>query len=170
MNPDAMAPHGQSLLGHLAGDASAGLFVRRDDGHTSELPAREFFRGPSGFSAIEQRALKLCRGHVLDVGAGAGCHSLVLQERGTNVLAIDVSPQAIEVMSRRGVRQCRQVDVFDFGESSFDALLLMNHGLGLVEDLTGLGRFLDHARGLPKPGGQIVCDSLDVRCTNPPGM
>ncbi len=168
MNPDAMAPYGQSLLDYLAGDASASVVVRRDDGYTDDLPASEFFRSPSGFSAIEQRALKLCRGHVLDVGAGAGCHSLVLQERGTDVLAIDVSPQAIEVMSRRGVRECRLADIFQFEESSFDTLLMMNHGLGLVEDLSGLDRFLDHAHSLLRPDGQIVCDSLDVRCTNTP--
>ncbi len=97
MNPDAMAPYGQSLLDYLAGDTSASIVVRRDDGYTDDQPASEFFRSPSDFSAIEQKALKLCRGRVLDVGAGGECHSLVLQERGTDVLAIDVSPP-----SRRG--------------------------------------------------------------------
>lgn len=168
MDPDAMAPYGQSLLDYLNGDTSARVVVRRDDGYTDGLPASEFFRSPSDYSPIEQEALKLCRGSVLDVGAGAGCHSLILQEQGTDVLAIDVSPQAIEVMSRRGVRESRLADIFQLEEGSFDTLLMMNHGLGLVEDLSGLGRFLDHAHSLLKPAGQIVCDSLDVRCTSTP--
>ena len=168
MNPDAMAPYGHSLLDHLNGDTSARVVVRRDDGYRDDLPASEFFRSPSDFSPIEQEALMLCRGYVLDVGAGAGCHSLILQEQGTDVLAIDVSPQAIEVMSRRGVKECRLADIFQFEGGPFDTLLMMNHGLGMVEDLSGLDRFLDHARTILKPDGQIVCDSLDVRCTDAP--
>ncbi len=127
-----------------------------------------FFRKPADFSPLEQKAMTLCRGYVLDIGAGAGCHSLVLQDRGMRVLAIDFSPHAIEIMSKRGVKECRQVDVFEFHEELFDTLLMMGHGIGIAGDLSGLDRFLRHAHKLLKPDGQIVFDSLDVRCTDNP--
>lgn len=169
MDREAMGPYGQSLRDYFRGEPSATCVVHRDDGYTEALPASVFFRKPSDFSAIEQRAMGLCRGHVLDVGAGTGCHSLALQDRGTRVLAIDISSEAIEIMSKRGVKECRHADLFEFHEGRFDTLLLMMHGIGMVEDLSGLDRFLGHARTLLRPDGQILYDSLDVRCTEDPG-
>jgi SAM-dependent methyltransferase len=168
VNTQAMDPHGQALLDFFHGDASATVLVHRDDGVVDELPARVFFREPAEFSPIEKAALARCRGRVLDIGAGTGCHSLALQERGLEVLAIDVAPQAVEIMSKRGVEDARLADVFAFHGGPFDTLLMMMHGIGLVQDLAGLDRFLAHARTLLKPGGQILLDSLDVRCTQDP--
>ena len=168
MNAEAMEPYGQALLDFFNGESLATIVAHRDDGLADDLPASVFFRAPSGFSPIEQAAMALCRGYVLDIGAGTGCHSLALQERGTRVLAIDVSPQAIEILSKRGVEECQQADVFEFHGGPFYTLLLMMHGIGMVEDLAGLDRFLNHAHNLLKPGGQFLFDSLDVRCTDNP--
>lgn len=168
MDPQAMAPYGQSLLDFYNGETAAAVTVRREDGLEDELPASIFFREPAGFSPLEQAALALCQGHVLDIGAGTGCHSLALQQWGTKVLAIDVSPQAIEIMAHRGVKAYQHVDVFDFQQRRYDTLLLMMHGIGMVQDLSGLDRFLSHAHELLQPGGQILLDSLDVRGTEDP--
>jgi 2-polyprenyl-3-methyl-5-hydroxy-6-metoxy-1,4-benzoquinol methylase len=168
MDTEAMEPYGQSLLDFFNGDISAKVVVHRDDGFADDLPASVFFRKPSDFSPLEQTAMTLCRGYVLDIGAGTGCHSLALQDRRIRVLAIDVSPHAIEIMTKRGVKECQHVDVFEFHEGPFDTLLMMMHGIGMVEDLFGLDRFLCHAHKLLKPDGRIVFDSLDVRCTGDP--
>jgi SAM-dependent methyltransferase len=168
MSTEAMAPYGQALLDYFRGDTSAMIVVHREDGHADNLPASVFFRGDAGFSPIEQAALDLCRGTVLDIGAGTGCHSLALQERSINVLAIDVCPQALEILAGRGVEECRQADVFEFEGGPFDTLLLMMHGIGMVGDLEGLDRFLSQAHTLLRPGGQLLFDSLDVRCTENP--
>ena len=168
MNPKAMEPYGRSLLDYFNGARSAQIVIHRDDGHADDLPAGVFFRDPSDFSPIEQTALALCMGYVLDIGAGTGCHSLALQERGTRVLAFDVSPEALEILSKRGVEECQHADVFEFHGGPFDTLLLMMHGIGMVQDLAGLDRFLDRAHKLLKPDGQLLFDSLDVRCTDNP--
>jgi SAM-dependent methyltransferase len=105
---------------------------------------------------------------VLDIGAGAGVHSLALQERGMEVVAIDIAPEAVQVMSSRGVTDARCSDIYGFQDGAFDTLLMMMHGIGMVGDLAGLDRFLAHAKTLLRPGGQIVCDSLDVRPTTDP--
>jgi SAM-dependent methyltransferase len=168
METKSMDPYGQALLDFHHGEAAAAIQVRRDDGLVNPLPAAVFFRKPPEFSPLEKTAQELCRGYILDIGAGTGCHSLALQERGLKVLAIDISPQAVEIMSQRGVADARRINVFDFREERFDTLLMMLHGIGMVENPAGLDRFLRHARVLLKPGGQIVFDSLDVRRTADP--
>ncbi len=166
MDPRAMDPHGAALLAYFEGDASAELVVRRDDGHEGRLPAGHFFREPSEFTPVEKAAIENCLGHVLDVGAGTGLHSLVLQEKGARVTAIDVSSRAVEIMSRRGVVDVRRADVFEYERGTFDTVLMLGHGIGLVETLAGLDRFLVQACGLLSAGGQVLLDSLDVRVTS----
>jgi SAM-dependent methyltransferase len=161
-------PHGKALLDFHNGDTSAEILVHGDDGETDVVPVRVFFRGPSEFSALEEAALESCRGRVLDAGAGAGCHSLVLQDQGLSVCAIDIAPEAVEVMRRRGVKDARCADVFHFEGGPFDTLLLMMNGIGVVEDLAGLDRFLADADRLVAPDGQILLDSYDPEATDDP--
>ncbi len=161
-------PHGRALLDFCNGDTSAEIVVHADDGETEVVPIRVFFRGPSEFSALEEAALDLCRGRVLDAGAGAGCHSLVLQERDLSVCAIDLAPEAVEVMRRRGVKDARCADIFRFQEGPFDTILLMMNGIGVVGDLAGLDRFLAEAHQLLGQDGQILLDSYDPGWTDDP--
>lgn len=168
MDPSAMTPYGLALLAHAAGETGAELTIRRDDGVASSLPAGHFFRDASQLSPIEAAALDRCRGDVLDVGAGTGTHSLILRDRGLTVTSIDICPQAVDVMVQRGVREARVADVFTYGGGPFDTLLLLGHGIGVVEDLDGLGRFLEHARTLVHGDGQILLDSVDVTRSSAP--
>ncbi len=168
MNTDSMDPYGNALIDFYRGDMSALITTRRNDGFEAELPAAYFFREPADFSRIDRAATDLCRKNVLDIGAGAGCHSLVLQEKGLSVCAIDISPQACDVMRQRGVQEVHCANIFEFDEGQFRTLLMMGHGIGIVGNLAGLGRFLRHARKLVKPDSQIVLDSLDVRTTDDP--
>lgn len=168
MNPHAMAPYGAALWAYFKGDTGAQVLVRRDDGEESPLPISVFFREPAQFSRIENAALARCTGRVLDAGAGTGVHSLILQEKGLQVTALDVNPAAVEIMRRRGVREPRCVDLFDFDEHGFDTLLLMGHGIGMVETIGGLDRFLARAQQLLAQDGRILLDSLDVRVTANP--
>jgi mannose-6-phosphate isomerase-like protein (cupin superfamily)/2-polyprenyl-3-methyl-5-hydroxy-6-metoxy-1,4-benzoquinol methylase len=159
---DAMTPFGLALRSYFHGTKDAGVIIRREDGMTAPLPASYFFREESGLAPIETMALANCRGHVLDIGAGAGIHSLVLQSKGFSVTAIDISPELIGIMASRGVRYARQADVFSFEEGKYDTLLMLGHGIGICGDLEGLDKFLLHARKLVNAGGQILLDSTDV--------
>jgi SAM-dependent methyltransferase len=168
MNPNAMTPHGLALLAYFRGETSAQIAIRRDDGHEGPLPVSQFFRSPDEFIPIEVAAIESCQGSVLDIGAGTGIHSLVLQSQGRSVTAIDISPQAVEIMTERGIADVRRVDVFDFEEGPFDTLLTLGHGIGMVEDIPGLARFLVHAHRLTSAQGQILLHSLDVSETDDP--
>ncbi len=169
MNPKAMVPHGLALRAYFRGDTQAQLIIRRGDGTEDALPVSHFFRPPEEFFPIEVVALERCRGHVLDIGAGTGLHSLVLQSRGLTVTAIDLSPQAVDIMRARGVKDPQCADILEFNGGPFDTLLMLGHGIGMVEDLAGLDRFLGHARTLVRSDGQVLLHSLDVRKTKDPG-
>ena len=130
-----------------------------------EMPVSTLFRTEVQMPPLERRALSLARGRVLDVGAGAGCHTLALQARGlTDVTAIDVSPLSVETMQARGVRRALCADFFsdDFG-SGFDTLLFMMNGFGIAGRLARLPRLLERARRLLAPGGIVLADSTDLR-------
>ena len=168
MDPKAMQPFGLALLAYHQGEVDAQVTVRRDDRHSAPLPAAQFFRRPEQFSRIEKLALQNCRGSILDVGAGSGIHSLFLQATRQTVSAIDISPQAVEVMRARGVPEVTCSDLFDYSSDPCDTLLMLGHGIGMVETLAGLDRFLAFAPNLLNPGGQVLVDATDVRRTEDP--
>src|SRR5918997_1614432 len=134
-----------------------------DDFESDEVPVSYFFRQPDEFPPLERLAIDRCRGRVLDVGAGSGCHSLALQERGLQVTAIEVSPALVEILRDRGVRDVRMGTWMDLEAEPFDTVLMMMNGLGLAETLPGLRRFFREARRLVRPDGQVLADSTDVR-------
>jgi len=162
MDPVAMKPFGTALLDYYHGDHEATISLCFDNGSVFPTPVEEFFREPRSHE-MEGRALDLCRGRVLDVGAGAGIHSLYLQQQGFDVCAIDICPEAVSILRERGVHDVRRSDIMAFGNETFDTLLMLGHNIGMIETLDNLEPFLRHARRLVVPGGQIVLDSLDVR-------
>lgn len=163
-----MGIQGWDLMGrafrdyHLHKDREICLKVHSDCSGVETLPVEVFFRDASDLPDLERYALDLCQGRILDVGAGAGCHSLILQERGFQVTAADISPDAVRVMTERGLLNTLAVDVRHWEpEAKFDTALMLMNGIGLVGDLSGLKDFLDHAQGLITKEGQLLLDSTD---------
>lgn len=128
-----------------------------------EMPVDHLFRTEATMNLLERTALQLCRGRVLDVGAGSGCHSLPLQARGLDVTAIDVSPLSVVTMRERGVQQAQLADFFtdDFG-AGFDTILMLMNGIGICGAVTELPEFFRRADALLAPGGCILTDSCDL--------
>ncbi len=155
-------PYAEAMSAFHRGNRDAYMVVY-DDYERDEVPLSYFFRGPNEFPEVERLALNLCRGRVLDVGAGSGCHTLALQERGLQVTAIEILPEMVDILKERGVRDARQATWMDLLDEPFDTVLMMMNGLGLTETLPGLRRFFRRARRLVKPDGQVLADSTDVR-------
>lgn len=126
-----------------------------------EIPVGMLFRSYGEMTAMERKALEMARGKTLDVGAGAGCHSLVLQERLADVTAIDISPMAAETMRRRGVRNVMEQDFFDM-KGQFDTILMLMNGIGIVGTIGRLPMFFRHLDTMLAPDGQLLCDSSDI--------
>ena len=144
------------------GKADARITVHSSITGEEFIPAAYLFRDATTLPGLEQIALDSCRGKVLDAGAGAGSHALLLQERGLAVTALDLSPGAVALMRERGVADAQLVDLFAFHEGGYDTLLMLMNGIGIAGTLAGLDRLLEHAKTLLAPGGQLLCDSTDI--------
>jgi SAM-dependent methyltransferase len=162
MDLDAWTPHVAAMLAYHQGARDATIVVY-DDYERDEVPVGYFFRRPADFPSFERRALELCRGRVLDIGAGSGCHTLALQERGLSVTAIEIAPELVEVLRARGVRDARLATWMDLEAEPYDTVFVMMNGLGLAETLSGLRPFLRRLRRLVRSDGQVLADSTDVR-------
>jgi SAM-dependent methyltransferase len=154
-------PFGLAIYDHWKGIGPAHIEVHIKDFDPDLLDAGYLFRTFSEMPEIEKQALELCRGRILDCGAGAGAHALELQSRGFDVHAIDVSGGAVEVMKERGVRSIGHTNIFD-QDGQFDTLLFLMNGIGMAAELEGLTKLLTHCRDLLSPDGQILLDSSDM--------
>jgi SAM-dependent methyltransferase len=156
-------PLGLALIDYHIGQRAAFITVRSSVEPDREVPVDAFYREALRFSRLEKTALKNCRGKVLDIGAGSGAHCLWLQKKGLDVTALDISPDAAEVMRLRGLKKAFAADFRDFktGER-FDTLLLMMNGIGVCQNLPGLEAFLKKCKTMLAAGGQIIFDSTDI--------
>ena len=168
MKPESMILHGKSLFDYYNGDRSAEIILRRDDGVETVLPVSVFFRSESEFLPGEAEAMNQIKGRTLDIGAGSGVHSLVMQSRGVNVTAIDIDNNAVNIMIDKGIKDARCVDVMQFQDGPYDTILMLGHGIGMTENIHGLNLFLDHAANLIGENGQLLLNSVDVRQTDNP--
>jgi len=163
MKLSALKPQALAIQDYWEGDENALLNMHSDDGEMMGVPASYYFRKYDKWPKIEQLAIDLCRGRVLDVGAGSGCHSLVLQERGFDVTAIDILPECVQVMRERGVENAFLADIFRYRNDPFDTILMMMNGIGFVQTLKGLERLFSIIGRLLKTDGQLLFDSSDGR-------
>ena len=122
-----------------------------------------FFRSFDEMPKLEQKALKLSKGKVLDVGCGAGSHSLYLQNKmKLEVFGIDRSPGAIATANARGFKNTIEQSIFNYKEEIFDTILLLMNGPGICGKLKNLRGLLIHLAGLLDYGGQILLDSSNL--------
>lgn len=156
-------------LGHAIADyhhtgRSAHLRVHSSMFDTDEIPVALLFRTAAQMPQDELIALGEARGHTLDVGAGSGCHSLELQQRGLQTTAIDISPLAVTTMQERGVNDARLVDFFSPQlQGQFHTILMLMNGLGIVGRLHNMPQFFARLEELLAPGGQALVTSSDLR-------
>ena len=156
-------PMGRAIFDYHTTGNAAKLRVFSSMFYEDEIPVPTLFRTFDEMPVQEKKAIELCNGRVLDVGAGSGCHSAVLMERGLEVVAIDISELSVEVMKQRGI-DARLINFFDekFTEK-FDTILLAMNGIGITGKTNRLADFFRSAKRLLAPEGQILLDSSDIK-------
>lgn len=155
-------PLGSMMLDYLNGDEDACVTVESATLDMWEMTGQTMFRTFGQMNRIERKALSLCKGHVLDIGAGSGCHSLYLQEKGFRIDSLDQSCGCIEVMRKRGVKNPIHDNLFSLKNRQYDTLLMLMNGIGITGSLDGLNLFFQFAAELLTPQGQIITDSTDL--------
>lgn len=159
---ESMILYGHALLDYFNGSKSEELYMCRDDGFKYKLPVAAFFRDSIDFE-IDNIALDLCSGVILDIGAGTGLHSLYLQEQGKEVYALDVSPEVCKIMKTKGIKNILCKDMLDPLNRKFDTILILGRGIGAVGLLDKLPLYLRHFRGMLNKKGQIILNSCNLK-------
>lgn len=153
---------GKALLDYHNGNYSEDIITSTSISENDVLPLPYLFRSFTEMPKLEQKALRLAKGKILDVGCGSGSHSLHLQEKKLEIKAIDISEGAIEVARLRGVKQVEVLDVLNETET-FDTILLLMNGTGIFQELSQVSKYLKHLKSLLNPNGQILIDSSDIK-------
>lgn len=153
---------GQAIQDYFFDNAPEDLQTETSISEMDILPVSYLFRSFDEMNALERKALLLSKGHVLDVGCGAGSHSLYLQnEKKLKVTSIDISPLSIEVCSERGLKNAVCTDLLDFA-GKYNTILLLMNGTGIFESLQKIDLYLKKLKTLLTPEGQILIDSTDI--------
>jgi SAM-dependent methyltransferase len=155
-------PIGKAVQDYFQGIVGDSILVRTDIAEDETLSPGYFFRTFDQMPLQEQEALKRCKGKILDIGAGAGAHSIWLKEKGLEVVSIDISPLSCEVMRKRGLTNVLCGNIYSLTNQKFDTILLLMNGAGVAQTLPGLSVLLNHLKQLLNPGGKILADSSDL--------
>lgn len=154
-------PMGAAIADYFKTGKAGRLRVFSPDFDEDEIPVETLFRSFEDMPALEKAALTLAKGKTLDVGAGAGCHALALQDMGKDVTAIDISPLSVQTMAARGVAHALEQDFWLVSEK-YDTILMLMNGIGIVGTTDNLPRFFTHIDTILAPGGQVILDSSDI--------
>ena len=154
---------GRAIWDYYYQENSEDLQTETSISELDDLPVSYLFRDYQEMNALEKKALDLSFGKVLDVGSGAGSHSLYLQnERKLEVTALDISPKSIEICKARSVKNAICEDLLQFSEKNFDTVLLLMNGTGIFQSLEHIDQYLQKLKSLVAENGQILLDSTDI--------
>ena len=153
---------GKAILDFQTNNSPENLITETNISEADEMSVDYLFRSFNEMPKLEKKALQLCKGKVLDVGCGAGSHSLYLQEKGFEVTAIDISENAMKACKLRGLNDVRVQNILNLENESFDTILLLMNGTGIFRTLLETSNYLQKLKSLLNPNGQILIDSSDI--------
>lgn len=153
---------GSAMLDFISGNTPQDINTYSSLDEKDTIPVSYLFRDFKDMPALEQVALQKCYGEILDVGCGAGSHSLYLTKKGFSVTSLDTSEGAISVCKKRGLHTAVCSEFLDYTGQQYDTILLLMNGIGIVGTLKNLNSYLKHLKSLLKPNGQILFDSSDI--------
>ena len=153
---------GKAILDYQTNNSPEDLITETSISEADEMSVAYLFRSFAEMPQLEQKALQLAIGKVLDVGCGAGSHALYLQEKGFDVTAIDISANAIKACELRGMKKAKVQDIMQLEGDQYDTILLLMNGAGMCGRLKNLPNFLQKLKSLLTDTGQILVDSSDI--------
>jgi cyclopropane fatty-acyl-phospholipid synthase-like methyltransferase len=155
-------PSGKAILDYDQTKQDAKIIVKSEICDDDVIDVGYLFRTFDQMPLCETLALARCKGKILDVGAGAGAHSLYLSQTGADVSCIDTSALSVEYLQSKGL-DARNLEFQELKNERYDTILMMMNGIGIAGDLSKLPSFLEHAKSLLQANGKILCDSTDIK-------
>ena len=155
-------PIGSAVSEYYTLGKPSNLIVHSNLCDDDEMPVSYLFRTYSEMPQLEQTALNLCKGSILDIGSCAGAHSYFLQQQGFDITALEQSELCIDVLQKRGIRKTLHQDFYSPIAHKYDTLLLLMNGIGLAGKLSHVPHFFKQLKKILNPNGQILIDSSDL--------
>jgi SAM-dependent methyltransferase len=154
---------GKAILDFQTNTSPEDIITETSISDSDEMSVAYLFRSYDEMPKLEQNALQLAKGKILDIGCGAGSHSLYLQnEKKLEVTSIDISKNAVKACQLRGLKNAKVLNVLDLENETFDTILLLMNGTGIFGTLNETPKFLQKLKSLLNPNGQILIDSSDI--------
>ncbi|WP_396192333.1 class I SAM-dependent methyltransferase [Flavobacterium sp.] len=153
---------GKAILDFQTNNSPEAISTETNISEADDMDVAYLFRSYNEMPKLEQKALELSKGKILDVGCGAGSHSLYLQENNFDVTSIDISANAIEACQLRGLKNARVQNILDLENDKYDTILLLMNGTGIFGTLQQTSNYLQKLKSLLAPNGQILIDSSDI--------
>jgi hypothetical protein len=132
----------QDAMGHAMFDyhkSGTGFeIIERDDGFFSVgMGPMAYFTKYDLWLPCEKAGIKYARGKVLDIGCGAGRHSLYLQNKGLDVTGIDASPLVVKVAKMRGIKKCHNISLTQLSSrlGIFNTILMLGNNSALFGNI-----------------------------------
>lgn len=168
----AQDAYGRQLLAQYNSRTATAEIIERDDGYidTGSDPGY-YFSEHKHWSPLERSVIKLAKGRILDIGCGAGRHSLYLQQKGLEVTGIDNSPGAVKVCKSRGLKKAlvRPISEVDkFKPDSFDTILMLGNNFGLLGSAKGAKQILKKLYRITSPEARILAGTRNPHRTSNP--
>lgn len=153
---------GKAILDYQTNNSPENIITETTISEPDEMDVAYLFRNYKNMPKLEQKALQLAKGKILDVGCGAGSHALYLQNQKYDVVAVDISENAIKACKLRGIKNAININFFELENQTFDTILLLMNGTGIFETLAKTSIYLQKLKSLLTPNGQILIDSSDI--------
>jgi SAM-dependent methyltransferase len=154
---------GKAILDYQTNNSPQDLVTETSISDEDQMSVAYLFRSYEDMPILEQKALQLANGKILDVGCGAGSHSLYLQnDRDFDITPIDISEKAIEACQLRGLKKAYVQNVLKLENETFDTILLLMNGTGIFGTIIEMPKYLHKLKSLLNKGGQILLDSSDI--------
>ncbi len=141
-------------------DTPIRVFINKNE--EPEMYPSVFFRSYKNMLKYEKISLRECKGRVLDLGCGAGCHALYLQKKGVEITAVEISKKSAKVAAARGVEKVINEDWRNLSLKNFDTVLVLMNGMGLAESPAELKLMFKKLKSFLSKNGSILIDSTDV--------
>jgi len=165
----------EDAFGHGMYDKFKGLdvdwVIERDDGYVDVIEmAGHYLEGFDTWKSNEQEAMRSAKGRVLDIGCGAGRHSIYLQNEGLDVLGIDNSPMALRTAKELGLKKMKLLDITQITSKlgRFDTMIMMGNNFGLFSNLKRARWLLKRFHSMTSPDARIIAETMDVYATDKP--
>jgi SAM-dependent methyltransferase len=161
---------GLALYDYVQGNNDYSIIIERDDGYIDVEDKTVYFEECKDWHPHYREAMRHVKGRVLDIGCGAGRHSLYLQDIGFDVVGIDVSPMAVEACRLRGLKDAKVSSIYDadIELGRFDTILMLGNNFGLFRSYSGAKTLLKKFHDITFDHARIIAETNDpYQTTNP---